>query len=136
MMVILGAWQSSTIWGKVPAILAVWGLVVTGVYLLRAVKDAWYGEQPARWSGLKDARTAGERAPFAILVAVLLVFGFWPQPMLDVIRQGTNPLLHRLGVTSSGARVEQAAAPPSAPAESPSGLRPGGPGARGAGDAR
>jgi NADH-quinone oxidoreductase subunit M len=134
MMVILGAWQSTTIWSKLPAILAIWGLVVTGVYLLRAVKDAWFGDLPARWRHLKDARTFGERAPFVILVGVLLVFGFWPQPMLDVIRQGTTPLLERLGVSASGARVEQA----SAPAELPPGLRPEGPGAgeRGVGGAR
>jgi NADH-quinone oxidoreductase subunit M len=117
MMVILGAWQSTTIWSKVPAILAIWGLVVTGVYLLRAVKDAWFGELPARWKNLRDARTFGERAPFAILVGVLLVFGFWPQPMLDVIRQGTNPLLERVGVQANGLRVgEKAALPPTVPA--------------------
>ncbi len=31
-----------------------------------------------------------------ILTAVLLVFGFWPQPMLDVVHQGVKPLVTRL----------------------------------------
>ena len=109
LMVILGAWQSTTLVSKLPAILAIWGLVVTGVYLLRAVKDAWFGELNPRWRGLRDARTFGERAPFLILVGVLLVFGFWPKPMLDVIHQGTQPLLERLGVAADGTRVEKAA---------------------------
>jgi NADH-quinone oxidoreductase subunit M len=134
LMVILGAWQSTTIWSKVPAILAIWGLVVTGVYLLRAVKDAWFGELPARWRNLRDARTFGERAPFAILIGVLLVFGFWPQPMLDVIRQGTTPLLERVGVTAGGARLERADAAPAPAPGAPGGSEATG--ARGAGDAR
>jgi NADH-quinone oxidoreductase subunit M len=115
MLVILGAWESTTLFGKVPAILAIWGLVITGVYLLRAVKDAFYGEIPARWRHLEDARTPLERAPFLVLVGVLLVFGFFPQPMLDVIEQGVKPLVGRL---EGAARVESARAtepPPGSP---------------------
>jgi NADH-quinone oxidoreductase subunit M len=119
LMVILGAWKSTTLVSKLPAILAIWGLVVTGVYLLRAVKDAWFGELNPRWRGLRDARTFGERAPFVVLVGVLLVFGFWPQPMLDVIHQGTTPLLERLGVAADGSRVEKAGAAAPAPEPAP-----------------
>jgi NADH-quinone oxidoreductase subunit M len=116
LMVILGAWQSTALPGKLPAILAIWGLVVTGVYLLRAVKDAWYGDLPARWRGLKDAVTAGQRLPFVILVGVLLFFGFYPAPMLAVIRQGTGPLLERL--EAAGDRGAEAARAPTGPASS------------------
>lgn len=116
LMVILGAWQSTSIWNKLPAIAAVWGLVVTGVYLLRAVKDAWFGEMPPRWQHLRDARTAVERAPFVLLVAVLLLFGFHPQPMLDVIKQGAEPLMERLEAARPGGptalRQAQAPVPP------------------------
>ena len=97
LMVIIGAWDTrSVLWFGIPAILAVWGLVITGVYLLRAVKDAWFGELPERWKDLKDQRTFAERAPYIILTGVLLVFGFWPQPMLDVVHQGVAPLVTRL----------------------------------------
>jgi NADH-quinone oxidoreductase subunit M len=91
MLVIIGAWESG-MWMFVPAILAVWGLVISGVYLLRAVKSVWYGAMPERWSGLVDARTPAQRLPYLILVGTLLVFGFFPQPMLSVIRQGVAPL--------------------------------------------
>ncbi len=96
LMVIIAAWESTTLITKVPAILAVWGLVITGVYLLRAVKDAWFGEISPRWEKLKDARTPVEKAPYVILIAVLVFFGFYPQPMIDVIEQGTTPLMDRL----------------------------------------
>ncbi len=101
LMVIIGAWQngadtSTPGWMIIPAILAIWGLVITGVYLLRAVKDAWFGEMPERWAKLKDQRSFGERAPFVLLTAVLLLFGFWPQPMIDVVEQGVKPLHARI----------------------------------------
>ncbi len=97
LMVIIGAWSSRDIlWYGIPAVFAVWGLVITGVYLLRAVKDAWFGDLPERWKNLRDQRTLAEKAPYLILTGVLLLFGFWPQPMLDVVHQGAKPLVVRL----------------------------------------
>jgi NADH-quinone oxidoreductase subunit M len=103
LLVIVGAWESH-LWLGIPAILAVWGLVITGVYLLRAVKDAWFGELAPRWENLRDQRSLGERAPYVLLTAVLLVFGFWPQPMLDVVHQGVKPLVQRI---DEGRRMNQ-----------------------------
>ena len=95
LLVIIGAWQSN-LWLGIPAILAVWGLVITGVYLLRAIKDAFFGELPERWKNLKDARTFSERLPYVMLVTVLLVFGFYPQPMITVVEDGVRPLVLRI----------------------------------------
>jgi NADH-quinone oxidoreductase subunit M len=110
MMVIIGAWEGG-MWSRIPAILAVWGLVITGVYLLRAVKNVWYGDMPKRWEGLQDARTPLQKAPYVILVAALLLFGFYPQPMLDVIRQGARPIQARIqsGEGSAASRLPRPA---------------------------
>jgi NADH-quinone oxidoreductase subunit M len=93
LLVIVGAWAQG-MW--LPAILATWGIVITGVYLLRTVKSAFFGAMPSRWEGLRDARTPLERLPYALLVAILLLVGFWPQPMMDVIRQGAEPLVESM----------------------------------------
>ncbi len=95
LMVIIGAWESN-LWLLIPAILAIWGLVITGVYLLRAVKDAWFGELPERWKDLRDQRTFAERFPYVMLTGVLLLFGFWPQPMITMVEQGVKPLVTRI----------------------------------------
>jgi NADH-quinone oxidoreductase subunit M len=108
MMVIIGAWEGG-MWSRIPAILAVWGLVVTGVYLLRAVKNVWYGDMPKRWEHLKDARTPLQKAPYVILVATLVIFGFFPQPMLDVIRQGARPIHARIQSGDDSAASREAA---------------------------
>jgi NADH-quinone oxidoreductase subunit M len=103
LLVIVGAWQAGLV---IPAVLAVWGIVVTGVYLLRTVKDAFYGRLPARWEGLRDATRPVERLPYVLLIAVLLLFGFWPQPLLSVIEQGTTPIARLLeGAAATTAEV-------------------------------
>ncbi len=96
LMVIVGAWESKSLISKVPAILAVWGLVITGVYLLRAIKDVWYVDMPERWEGLKDATSPLMKFPYVMLMGVLLFFGFYPQPMIDTIDQGVRPLVARI----------------------------------------
>ncbi len=72
----------------VPAILATWGIVVTGVYLLRTMKEAFLGKMPARWEGLEDAQSPFQKMPFVLLATTLLVFGFWPKPLLWLVRAG------------------------------------------------
>ncbi|MFO0931974.1 MAG: NADH-quinone oxidoreductase subunit M [Planctomycetota bacterium] len=93
LLVIIGAWHAGM---YVPAILATWGIVVTGVYLLRTVKSAFLGKMPARWEGLEDARTPFQKLPFVLLVSTLLLFGFWPAPLLSLIRQGVTPIVASL----------------------------------------
>ena len=125
--VIVGAWESPYLFNKIPAILAVFGLVLTGVYLLRAVKDIWFGEISPRWEHLKDAQTPMQKTPYVLLVATLVFFGFVPQPMFDVIGQGVEPLHARLELVH-GAPTTDAAAGEPAEAEDTEGDAPDGEG--------
>jgi NADH-quinone oxidoreductase subunit M len=115
LLVIIGAWTQGM---YLPAILAAWGIVVTGVYLLRTVKDAFFGKMSPRWDGLVDARTPVQKLPYALLIAVLLFFGFYPQPLLTVIRQGVEPIAGFVA-RERGERVTRAAPPPVLPPGSP-----------------
>ncbi len=80
--------------------------MITGVYLLRTVKSAFFGQMPARWESLEDARTPFQKMPYALLVAVLLLFGFWPQPLLTIIDQGTKPIVAAVEHARSAAGAE------------------------------
>ncbi len=86
-MVIFGAWEA----GYIPqAVIAVFGVVIAAVYLLRAVRDAFFGPRNPRWDGLKDAKGL-TRAPYLLLLFVLLFFGFYPRQITDVIAKGVEP---------------------------------------------
>ena len=111
LLVILGAWNSDSLFTKIPAVLAVWGLVITGVYLLRAVKNVWYVDMPKRWEGLKDATTPMQKTPYVVLIAVLVFFGFYPKPMLDTVEQGVAPIFHRIQDARDGERAAALPAP-------------------------
>jgi NADH-quinone oxidoreductase subunit M len=72
------------------------GLVLTAVYILRVFALAFYGPPNPRWDGLREQDMRGfQLLPRAILVAVLLFFGFFPNAMLNAINQTTVALLGR-----------------------------------------
>jgi len=66
-------------------VLAIAGLIFTSAYVLRALGKAMYGPRNPDWENLKDV-TMWSLLPRAILVGVLLLFGFFPNLILDMIR--------------------------------------------------
>ena len=69
---------------QVATVLALWGVVVSAVYMLRAYRQTFMGTMAERWSNLLDLR-ASLRVPVALLVAVLLWYGFFPQAFVRFI---------------------------------------------------
>lgn len=63
------------------------GLVFTAAYMLRVLGKAMYGPTNVQWNHLKDV-DAWAVLPRAILVTVLITFGFFPNWILDMIRSG------------------------------------------------
>jgi NADH-quinone oxidoreductase subunit M len=70
------------------------GLVLTAIYVLRVFSVAFFGPVNDRWEGLRELDLQGwQLLPRAILVAVLVVFGFFPRLLLDVIDGTTAHVL-------------------------------------------
>jgi len=96
LLVMLGAWKaqftlagtSITIPGWIPTMAAIWGVVISATYLLRALRDAFYGPPNPRWDGLQDATTAVGKLPYVVLVTVLFLTGCFPSLMVDPIKHG------------------------------------------------
>jgi NADH-quinone oxidoreductase subunit M len=111
LLVILGAAMSSfelagtgiRLSGWIPTVAAVWGIVISATYLLRAVRDAWFGPPNPRWEGLKDATSFRQRLPFAGLILVLVLTGCFPRTILDTIKDGVSRL-HTFPQAKSEAR--------------------------------
>jgi NADH-quinone oxidoreductase subunit M len=70
------------------------GLVLTAIYVLRVFSLAFFGPVNDKWDGLREQDLKGwQILPRAILVAVLLFFGFFPSVLLDVIDGTTTTTL-------------------------------------------
>jgi len=69
---------------QIATVLALWGVVISTVYMLRAYRATFMGTMPERWATLVDLRR-GLRIPIAILIAALIAVGFFPQTVVNII---------------------------------------------------
>jgi NADH-quinone oxidoreductase subunit M len=91
-MVFFGSFQKGWTIGpfhlfQVATVLALWGVVISAVYMLRAYRSAFMGTMPDRWQGIVDLRQS-LRVPLILLIGALLWFGFFPQTLVRVISPG------------------------------------------------
>jgi NADH-quinone oxidoreductase subunit M len=88
-MVLFGAFRNGanpdrfTIF-QIATVLALWGVVISAVYMLRAYRRVFMGAIRESWSGVTDLRRS-LRVPIGILVALSLWFGFFPQSFVRIV---------------------------------------------------
>jgi NADH-quinone oxidoreductase subunit M len=76
-------------------ILAVCALVVSALFILRVVQRTCYGPKKDRFAHLEDVSfTLG--IPRMILVSVIVIFGLFPDVMLNMIQTASIPFIHGL----------------------------------------
>jgi NADH-quinone oxidoreductase subunit M len=63
---------------QIATVLALWGVVLSTVYMLRAYRKTFMGTIREQWEKLPDLSPA-LRVPITLLVAALLCYGFFPQ---------------------------------------------------------
>ena len=81
--VFFGAWETYPVITGI----AVWSALVIGaVYMLRAIRKLLHGLKGAATPEIEDI-TSWQRLPYAILLAVLLLFGFYPRLITEKINQ-------------------------------------------------
>jgi NADH-quinone oxidoreductase subunit M len=94
----LGAWQSAARWWLFPAVL---GTFLTAVYVLRVVKQIFWGPLAAgphgEWAALPDAQ-GPEWVSLVFLSALLILFGVVPSLGLSRVDPAVVALLDRIGV--------------------------------------
>ena len=69
---------------QIATVLALWGVVISTVYMLRAYRATFMGAMNERWTKLADLGAAA-KIPVALLVAGLLWFGFFPQTLVQMV---------------------------------------------------
>jgi NADH-quinone oxidoreductase subunit M len=76
-------------------VIAVLALVVTALFMLRVVQRTFYGPENERYALLPDV-SLSLGIPRIILAAVLLILGFYPSFLFDVIQTASVPFMSGL----------------------------------------
>ncbi len=92
LLTFMGAWRSDHRWWLVPAVA---GTFFTAVYVLRVVKQIFWGPPSPHFHHLGDAR-GPEWVALVFLVAVLVLFGMAPAIAIAPVDTATVPLLTRI----------------------------------------
>lgn len=96
MTVFVGSWERAGIFYKVATILAAASIVVTAVYILRAVGLAIWGTITNKeYATLKDA-TWNEKAASILLVAGIVFIGIFPFWLINLIQHDTSTIFNIL----------------------------------------
>jgi NADH-quinone oxidoreductase subunit M len=72
--------------------LAIMGLVISALFMLRVVQKTFYGVKNTRFAGLADISLV-MRTPRIILAGTLVFFGLFPRLILDMINSGVVTLV-------------------------------------------
>jgi NADH-quinone oxidoreductase subunit M len=69
---------------QIAAVLGLWGVVISAVYMLRAYRSVFMGTMRESLSGATDLRRS-LRLPIGLLVAMTVWFGFFPQSFVRIV---------------------------------------------------
>lgn len=119
--VFFGVWTEPAL--RAVVVLAIWGALIIGaVYMLRAVRTVMHGpsdEARAYAPNVADA-TLWRKLPYALLIASLLVFGFFPRLLTEKIKPVTEQIVSlatavRTAPDSAPAIIAEVPGAPAAP---------------------
>lgn len=77
---------------QITTIIALWGVVMSAVFMLRAFRQIFFGNLMSRWNEIGDI-SMGAKIPVAILTAGLVLFGLCPQIFLNLVGPSLLTLL-------------------------------------------
>ncbi|GBC62609.1 NADH dehydrogenase [Desulfonema ishimotonii] len=91
LMVFIASFRVYPLYGT----LAVCGLVVSALFMLRVVQNTCYGPENEKFGHLPDI-PFGPGIPRMILVSVIVLFGLFPSLMFEMIQTASIPFIDRL----------------------------------------
>jgi NADH-quinone oxidoreductase subunit M len=111
---------------QIATVLALWGVVISAVYMLRAYRRTFMGpvNPESNWNTLVDLRQS-LRVPVALMVCTLICFGFFPQSIVRMVAPQMRSVLSSEVETAREVtaelrhRMESLASPPAAAALQP-----------------
>lgn len=88
-LIFFGAWSDY----PVTTALAVLGVIISAVYMLRAVRSVFYGEVSPDVEKTHDLSGDSSRWPYVLMVAGLVIFGFFPGIIINLAEPVWNLMI-------------------------------------------
>ncbi len=98
MMVFVGAWEHADTFHRVATVAACMSIVVTAVYILKAIGSVAMGPIKESFKGLNDA-TWNEKLAAVILLIGILAVGLAPFWLQDLVNPGAEIIIQKLSAT-------------------------------------
>lgn len=86
---------------KVITIIAITGIIFTALYVLRALGNMLFGPRNEKWDHLQDLK-GPEMVPLVVLGLAIILGGFFPFALMDLINNGVGPLIAQIGQIQIG----------------------------------
>ena len=97
MTVFMGSWEHTDAFHRIATIAACMSIVVTAVYILRAVGQTAMGPLKVGYENLKDA-TWNEKLAAIILIIGIIAIGLAPFWLNDLVSPGTEIIMQKISV--------------------------------------
>ncbi len=102
MTVFMGSWQHADTFQRIATIVAAMSIVVTAVYILRAIGQTAMGPPlplsiNGQWSSSPNDATWNEKLAAIILVAGILAIGIAPGWLNDLMRPAAEEIMNKIG---------------------------------------
>jgi NADH-quinone oxidoreductase subunit M len=91
-LVLLGAWDQY----RWLTVFAIFGLVITAIYLLKAIRLGFQGPLNPLFTEAKDAQTLSAKFPYVMLLALLILVGCLPSIILTHIGSSTKTIVESM----------------------------------------
>lgn len=86
------------------AVLAIAGIILTALYVLRVLADVLFGPRRKEWDGVHDI-AGPDWVPLVLLGVFLVGFGVFPALLMDVVNSGVSPLAPLLAKLKTAATL-------------------------------
>jgi NADH:ubiquinone oxidoreductase subunit 4 (subunit M) len=82
------------------ALLAVFGIIITAAYILRAVGNVFFGEYDAgRWHDMRPLLTL-DKVALAGFAFIMILIGLFPSVIAPMVESGMGPVVDRVQASS------------------------------------
>ncbi|MGD8812856.1 MAG: NADH-quinone oxidoreductase subunit M [Anaerolineales bacterium] len=91
--IFMGLWQKQPI----AAMIAVIGIVITAAYVMRIVRQVFFGKMPEEFEGKVGGVTTFDKIALVLLSGIMISIGLMPSLMAPMVETGTEIILRIVG---------------------------------------